>query len=214
MRLFISVGASLALLTSAAYGQIPSPSSVGLWIAGARGARVETRGGPHHDRSLVALGLRATWRLATGGPFVVHYTADLVPLVLATANRAYRWEGLCSGRGADCDGALFQVAVPYTTVGVGVAPAGVQLRTRLGSRLALVGGGSAGVLYFARPVPDHEAARLNFVGDIGGGLELSLRVDRVVTLGYRLQHISNAGFAPINVGMNTHLLLIGVVIPR
>ena len=214
MRLFISVGATLALLASTAYGQITSPSSVTLWIGGARGARVETRGGPRHDRSLVALGLRAEWRLATGGPFEFDYTADLIPLVLATANRAYRWESSCSGRGADCDGALFQVAVPYTTAGVGVAPVGVQLRTRLTPRLALVGGGSAGVLYFARPVPDHEAARLNFVGDIGGGLELRLRVDRILGLGYRLQHISNAGIALINVGMNTHLLLVGVVIPR
>ena len=214
MRCLIGLLASPALLASATYGQIPAPSAAGLWISGARGARVETRGGPRHDRALVALGVRATWRLSTDGPVDLEYAADLIPLILATANRAYRWEGSCSGQGGACDYALLRVPVAYKTVGVGLAPVGLQFRTRLRPAVAVVAGGDAGVLYFARPVPDYEAARLNFVGEIGGGLELTLRADRILALGYRFQHISNAGIAPVNVGVNTHLLLVGIVIPR
>ena len=214
MRLLVGSIVGLALLAPASYGQITAPASVGFWISGARGAHVETRGGPRDDRTLLALGLRATWPFRSRGPVELAYTADLIPLILNTANRAYRWEGSCSGRGSDCDAGLYQVAVPYNTLGVGLAPVGLQLRTRLTPALALVGGGGAGVLYFARPVPDYEAARLNFVGDIGGGLEFALRPDRVLAVGYRFQHISNAGLAPVNVGLDTHLLLIGLVIPR
>jgi hypothetical protein len=141
-------------------------------------------------------------------------TADVIPLILATGNRAYRWEGLCNGGGSDCDGALHQVGAPYTTVGVGVAPVGFQVRSRLTPALALVGGTSAGALYFARAVPDHEAARLNFMGEIGGGIEVSLRPHRILAVGYRFQHVSNAGIAPINVGMDTHLVVVGLVVPR
>lgn len=214
MRLFIGVLIGAALLAPRTYGQITPPASVGLWLSGARGARVETRGGTRHDRSLAAFGLRAVWRLSPSAPIELEYTADLIPLILATSNRSYRWEGSCGGSGTDCDGALVRVAVPYATLGVGVSPVGLQVRSRLTPALALVGGLGAGVLYFARPVPDHEAARLNFVGEVGGGIEVALRPERILAVGYRFQHISNAGIAAINVGMNTHLVVVGVVVPR
>jgi hypothetical protein len=213
MRAFLGVLANALLLAPSVHGQVPSPSAISLWLSGTRAAPIETREGLRHDRAFAALGLRAAWPLFKREGIRLEYAADLTPAILATANRTYRFEAdRCDG--PDCDGSLRQVSVRYTTVGFGVAPIGFQLRVPITSRLALTTAATVGALYFLRPVPDYEAARLNFMGEIGGSVEIAYRSNRVLALGYRLPHISNAGTAPVNVGLNSHLLTIGLAFPR
>ena len=213
MRTFFGVLANALLLAPSVDGQVPSPSAVSLWLSGTRAAPIETREGLRHDRTFAAFGLRAAWPVFKRGKIGLEYAADLTPVILATANRTYRFEGdRCDGPA--CELSLRRVSVRYSTVGFGVAPIGLQLRLPVASRLTLTTTTTAGGLYFSRPVPDYKAARLNFVGEIGGTVEIAFRSNRVLALGYRFQHISNAGTAPVNVGLDSHLLTVGLVFPR
>jgi hypothetical protein len=194
-----------------AAAQIPAPARLTVTLSGAYNASIETREGPRNDRTYAAISLRATWPLQKRR-IAMEYVADLGSLALATANRTYRFEA------SECEGTcplyLRRVSDRYATVGVGVSPIGLQVRLPLLSRVTLTSGASAGGLYFLRPVPDYKAARLNFVAEAGGTLDVTLGSRRVLSMGYRFQHISNAGIAPVNVGLNSHLLVIGWALRR
>jgi hypothetical protein len=206
----VIIGSLISSTVAAA--QIPAPARLTITFSGIHNAPIETREGPRNDRTYAALNLRAIWPLQHRR-VAIEYTADLVSLALATANRTYHWQGAQCG-GGDCDGSLHRFAARYATAGIGVSPVGLQVRFPLRFGLSLTGGASAGALYFLRPIPDHEAARFNFVADVGATLDLAVKRRRELSVGYRFQHISNAGTAPVNVGLNTHLVVLGWTVRR
>jgi len=92
--------------------------------------------------------------------------------------------------------------------GVGLVPAGVELRYTPHRGVQVVAGTTIGALYFTRPLPDPNAARLNFA--VAG--ELGVRIGagvHAIDVRYRFQHISNGGTA-FNPGMNAHMLQVGL----
>jgi opacity protein-like surface antigen len=97
-----------------------------------------------------------------------------------------------------------------TVYGFGAAPVGGEVRFRAARPLAFVVRGSAGGVYFSQPVPDPEERRFNFMFDLGAGAEFRFSRRLAVTAGYRLNHISNAGRGPVNPGMNSQMLEVGV----
>jgi hypothetical protein len=93
------------------------------------------------------------------------------------------------------------------TFGLGLKPAGVRVWFG-GSSVRLEVDASAGILHSGTPLFAANAARLNFLYDVGLGLRLPLGQNDL-TLGYRRHHVSNAGFADVNPGLNSHVVFLG-----
>jgi len=103
---------------------------------------------------------------------------------------------------------------PATAYGIGAVPLGYEMRVRAGKALAFAVRGSAGVVYFSRAVPDPAEPRLNFLLDVVAGTEVYFSPRFGFTAGYRLNHVSNAGTGPVNPGMNSQMLELGVIFSR
>ena len=98
-----------------------------------------------------------------------------------------------------------------STFGFGIKPAG--LRGWIGGDdLRLEADASAGVLRFGTPLLAANAAQLNFVYEMGVGLRMPWPGRGGVVVGYRRHHVSNAGLAEVNPGLNSHMLFVGLPI--
>jgi hypothetical protein len=204
-----------AIAVQAQDGQLavrPAPTFA-VWTAFAGNEPLKTRIGHTDDRDLFLLGLRARWLLSANGPFEVAYTADLLPAVVSTGMPSYTFvnvPGPSCPPNQVCGLPIITEMTRKTVYGFGAVPLGGEVRYRATRPLALVLRGSAGGVYFSRPVPDPEERRLNFVFDVGAGAELRFSRRVAMTAGYRLNHISNAGRGPVNPGMNSHMLELGL----
>jgi opacity protein-like surface antigen len=185
-------------------------ASVALLVGGARGATIKTRLGHFHDRDLLVTSVRASWPVGGEGANL-RYTVDLVPLVIATGNRFYAAtpdSGCAPGQPCAYGGPL--VPERRTAYAAGLAPLGAELRFRPGRRVELSAAAGGGFLLFNIPVPDQGETRFNWTFDLGAGVHVAVSSHLRVAAGYRLSHISNGGRGPVNPGMDTHLLVLGV----
>jgi hypothetical protein len=80
-------------------------------------------------------------------------------------------------------------------------------------RLRLYAEGSTGPMWAQRRVPA-STSRFNFVTQAGAGLILMPRSAMPLMVGVRFMHISNAGYAPRNPGLNVTSLVIGLRMRR
>jgi hypothetical protein len=189
------------------------PPTFTVWTAFAGNEGLKTRIGHTHDRDLFLLGLRARWLLSGSGPLEVAYTADLLPAVVSTGMPSYTFVNVPGPSCPPNQGCALPVITEMTrktVYGFGAAPVGGEVRFRATQQFALVLRGSAGGVYFSRPIPDPEERRFNFIFDVGAGAELRFSRRVGITAGYRLNHISNAGRGPVNPGMNSHMLELGL----
>ena len=149
----------------------------------------------------------------------VEYTFDLIPLVvLSTPYVSARGTGLaCPGAGlcvlpqSHGSGATFPAG---SAVGLGFNPAGLTLRFRPARVVTPTVGFALGGLLFDRAVPTTRATRFNFTASAEVGLRLGPPERQGVTLTYRFHHISNAGTSSENPGVASHLITLGIHIPR
>lgn len=108
----------------------------GGWVAGATGQPLETRLGHVYDRDLAITAVRAIHPLVTSRRFRLRSTVDLLPLVIATANRSYTVEMVPQCRGTTlCAAVVGNTLIPsqHTAYATGVAPLGFEGSVR-GSR--------------------------------------------------------------------------------
>jgi hypothetical protein len=98
-----------------------------------------------------------------------------------------------------------------STLGLGIKPAGLRGWIRIGT-LRAEADVSGGLLRFGTPALAGNGANLNFVGEIGVGLRFPWPERGGATLGYRRHHVSNAGLADVNPGLNSHVLVLGIPI--
>lgn len=179
--------------------------------------------GASPEMNLGVLGVRFSRTLARRSreprASTIEYTFDLIPLaVLSTPFVSARGLGLeCSGA-ALCvlpqshgTGAVFPAG---SAVGLGFNAAGLTARFRPTRAVAPTVGFAVGGLLFDRPVPTTRATRFNFTASAEVGLRLGPPERRGVTLTYRFHHISNAGTSSENPGVASHLITLGIHIPR
>ncbi|HEU4565641.1 MAG TPA: acyloxyacyl hydrolase [Gemmatimonadaceae bacterium] len=196
---------------AAASDDAPPSRRLELLLSGAWGTEVKTRLGVRHDRDLFILALRGGWTLVAGPRASLEYTADVVPLVVATGNRAYEEAGTCPETEADgCPYSSIWNPERYTAYAAGLAPIGLRMRVRLARRLDATLGGSGGALLFSRAVPDMDETRFNWTAEWNSGLAFAIEPRVALVLGYRYHHISNGGRGPVNPGIDTHLLAVGL----
>ena len=181
----------------------------GAWVAEGTKQTIKTRLGHRHDRSLYITAVRAERLLHRFGKFQLDYTADLHPLVVATANREYRDQPLCI-RGRPCiypDDAYILVPSRHTAYAFGIVPVGLRVRTKIGGPVQFAIGLGGGGLYFDRRIPDPSETRFNFTAD--GNLSFLVRTGiGGMSAGFRWHHISNAYMGKYNPALDSHLLFV------
>ena len=174
-------------------------NSLGLWI-----------GGSPFSTALIAkmkgaqfglIGIEFGHVLATENHMAVRYTADLIPAAVL----AYPAPPRPDGESADAI-----APSPSPTVGMGVAPVGLQFVYRTHRRAQPFFGGSGGLMAFPAPIPDGRGRRLNYTFDISVGIRYVLTADRVLTIGYRFHHLSNGFRGDINPGFDANVFYLGL----
>ena len=160
------------------------------------------------DRRLVLTGLRYE-RAVENGSVTTTYTFDLHPLAVVTNTPRYGMERLRAPNGVVFSQLVETGRSPV--VGAGISPLGLQIYSAPRGNTRLFGGGSAGGIWFNRDMPMVGARRFNFALQLGGGLEVTSRNGGALVLGYKFHHLSNAGTARVNPGMDDHVLYVGVM---
>lgn len=210
-RLFIALLGCVAVPLAAQ--ETPSPSHApawGVWGGVARNSPGNLWGA-ETGRDAELLAVRLTWPLSRNAGTAVDYVIDAVPAARVSMVRDASDPPPCgiAKPGQPC------VHLPVVTdtrpvFGFGVAPLGLQLRHRLASRIQAHADLSGGVLRFAREMPMEGAARLNFTAQLGAGLLVGRPGRLGLALGYKFYHISNAGTATHNPGLDNHMLVVGL----
>ena len=140
----------------------------------------------------------------------LRYFADLIPVAVLNYPR---------NREFQTSAGTTQILRDRKTVyGYGIAPGGLQLNFRRGKKYQPFAAGSLGIMYFTQVVPDLRTplnpratgAKLNFTAEMGGGLEIGLKNNRNLIIGYKYHHLSNLYTGNMNVGFNSNMVYTGM----
>lgn len=161
------------------------------------------------DRRLLLTGLRYERILESSGSAMTAYTFDVHPIAVVTNTPRYAFRTIRAPNGAS----LVQMVETErsSVVGAGFSPLGLQFYSTRHGNTRLFGGGSAGGIWFNRDIPMEGARRFNFALQLGTGVELTARNGGALVLGYKFHHLSNAGTARINPGMDGHVFYLGLM---
>ena len=89
--------------------------------------------------------------------------------------------------------------------GAGLAPLGVQLEVRVAQLVSITGAAQSGALWFSRSVPVDGSGRVTFAAGINAGAVVTIPSFGRLRGGYGLLHLSNAGLATRNPGLNANV---------
>ena len=162
--------------------------------------------GDIRDRELVMATIELTRPLLTARRITMRYVVTATPLGVVASPRSEK-----SNTPSCVD------VCPFSGIwsgwdkryGAGVAPLGVQLEIRISRSLAITGAAHGGALWFSRSVPVDGAGRVAFVARLNAGAAVTIPVLGRLRGGYGLLHLSNAGLAARNPGLNAHLWFLG-----
>ena len=163
--------------------------------------------------------IRMNWRLAGSGGSTFGYFGEFIPLAVVTSNPivvrpledcvvdhpewadqgtvpAIEYFEACAERSA-------------SAYGVGVTPLGIWGRFARANGTAFVTDLSVGAVMFDKTMPYPTATRLNYNITLGTAIEIPLANRRFMSIGYHLQHLSNAGQGDFNPGVAAHAIQVG-----
>jgi len=166
--------------------------------------------GPSAGGNFGMLAIRYSHVALEGRSLKLRYTADLIPVAVLNYPRNREFQG---------SGGTTQIVRDRRTVyGYGIAPGGLQLNFRRGRKYQPFAAGSVGIMYFTQVVPDLRTplnpratgAKLNFTAEMGGGLEIGLKNNKNLIIGYKYHHLSNLYTGNMNVGFNSNMVYTGL----
>lgn len=152
--------------------------------------------GTAEDRKFLTAGFRYGRILGGSRNIAYEYTVDAVPMAVVFQPEFAR---------------AFNRNTARSTYGAGISPIGFKANFNRRGRVKPFASTSGGFLYFQRPVPDDIplATKFNFTFEFSGGVQIFTRSRRAVTLGYKFQHISNAGRSEVNPGLDANVFYAG-----
>ena len=174
---------------------------IGTFIGGGRNSRNDGLLGtiPHRDHLLV--GVQAGTPVLRAGPLRVSYVAQLLPLFIVSDRDASAYDAYLDANGL--------ARLSRRAYALGVSPFGLELASPAERRLSVFAATAGGALVFSHPFPDVTGRRTNFTLEAGGGLRVRVGSARWAHFGYKYHHISNAGSAFANPGLDGNLLYAG-----
>ena len=166
----------------------------GIWGGGSFDS--PTLIGTAEDRKFLTLGLRYGRILGGSRRVAYEYTIDVVPLAIVFQPEFAR---------------AFNRNPDHSIYGAGISPIGFKVNFNRQGRVKPFASTSGGFLYFRRPVPIDVplATKFNFTFEFSGGVQIFTRSRRAITLGYKFQHISNAGRSEVNPGLDANVFYAG-----
>lgn len=169
--------------------------------------------GHARGRDVAIVAVQAAWTISRSDLLAVDYVVDVMPGAWESTPRQGGSPNPAPGTpcGSDVCALRSASAGQDAVYGLGAAPLGFRIRFRPHAALQPYVAASGGALWFRHPVPTPDAARFNFIADMGGGIRYA-RPGRIgVMAGYRLQHISNGGTAAVNPGLDAHMFYLGML---
>ncbi len=97
---------------------------------------------------------------------------------------------------------------------VGVNPIGLTRRFSLTPILTSTIGATAGALLFGEPVPTTAASAFNFTASLELGVRIGRPTGRTFSVTYRALHLSNGGLRFENPAVLSHVVSLGLQVPR
>jgi len=213
--------ASLSATASAAQS-VPRPdastqsavASTEIWAGVARNSPSLGVLGKSPGMSLAILAIRVSRPLDPTDRFPALRTTvrhfDIIPIARLSPPYISR-----HGSGAPCPSHTVCVNVPDengrllgsgAASGVGVNPLGFTTSINPERSVVPSFGATGGLLFFNRRVPSTRGAKLNFTAAVEAGVRFGPPNGSALVVSYRFHHISNAGFAPENLAVASHLL--------
>lgn len=172
---------------AASYALREGMNEFGVWLGGSPTSNVAIGSMP--DTGLLLAGLRYGRVIAAWESLSLQYTLDILPAALVFPPARLH---------------------PKSSIyGAGISPIGLKLNFGQRSWIKPFLSASVGFLYFTDDVPVPDSSRFNFTPEAGVGLQFFLASDNVLTLGYKYHHISNAGTARRNPGLDSNVFYAG-----
>lgn len=174
---------------------------VGTYVAGARSSPGNGVLGTIPDRDHFLVGFQAGTRVLRLGGVSVNYIAQVLPFVVIGDRFASQFDSVLDANKL--------ARLPRRAYAVGVSPFGLEITTpsarRVSGYLMTAGGG----LVFTRAYPDVTGRRTNFTLEAGGGARIRTTRAQWIQVGYKYHHMSNAGTAFANPGLDANLFFAG-----
>jgi hypothetical protein len=171
-----------------------------IWGGGSPASSTVFGSGRTSDARLGMIGLRYARRFNNSDTVNLKYTFDAIP---AAALSVPSFRGVPNGN-------TFVVQKERRTAyAYGIAPLGLQINFRPHKKLQPFIGGSVGLLYFNKRVPDEFGTRFTYTAEVGGGAEIRFREKRALTIGYKYLHLSNGGRGTLNPGIDNNFFYVG-----
>jgi hypothetical protein len=151
---------------------------------------------PAPDRRFVLAGFSYSYRCWVWSSTSLSYTAAAMPAAILLEPAEI----------------IDQHEVPgHAVYGFAVASVGVTLDLARKRRVHPFLETLEGIVASTEPIPEHvpNATGLNFLYSLAGGMRRNIGPRRAISLGYRLVHISNAGTAGVNPGVNNNVIYFG-----
>jgi hypothetical protein len=92
------------------------------------------------------------------------------------------------------------------TMGEAISPLGFEWNFLPGRRIQTLFTAHAGSMFSRRTIPVLDAGSMNFTFEFGAGVEFFLSATRSIRAEYRVHHISNAGTANLNPGIDNGVI--------
>lgn len=158
--------------------------------------------GTETDRRFVAAGFSYGYRCWIWKAASLSYTPTLMPaaILLQPSEILYNFVPPYQ-----------RVSPSHAVYGFAIAPLGFTLDLLRSRRIHPFVESIGGLIASVEPIPENQpdASGLNFLFDFGGGVRWNASRRRVVSVGYRFLHISNAGTTNFNPGVDNNVLYVG-----
>jgi hypothetical protein len=154
---------------------------------------------PHRDHFMLAL--QAGTPVLRLGAVRVSYVAQLLPVFVVRDRGAAAFNPTLQASGI--------ATLPTYSYAVGIAPFGLEFSSPMTRRVSAFLQSAGGGLVFSRVFPDVTGRRTNFTLEAGGGVRVRLGAARWAHVGYKYHHISNAGTAFANPGLDGNVVYAG-----
>lgn len=97
--------------------------------------------------------------------------------------------------------------------GIGIIPLNLLMPISTSTNIEPFAFFSAGGLFLNDKLPDVTGASLNYLLNVGAGIELPFIQKSHIQIGYSIQHMSNANTGDQNPGIDSHMFFITVLVP-
>ena len=173
----------------------------GAYVATARSSPNNGALGTIPDRDHLIIGLQAGTTVLRLGPVRLSYVAQVLPMVRITDRKARDFDAYLDAAGI--------ARIPGRAYAVGLVPFGLEVTSPSERRVSAFLSSAGGGLLFTSSYPDVTGRRTNFTLEAGGGFRVRFGHSQWAQLGYKYHHMSNAGTAFANPGLDGNLFYAG-----